>query len=676
VALGWLLLAVSAPSAARAQGFGSWLSPGPLTWDHQDIDTVTGCPNCHAPGRGPAPDRCMKCHETVRTQVATRSWFHATLGTGCEACHAEHRGRDHVLIPDLSKDPKFNHAKQTGWPLEGKHAPPRTACIDCHTEPGVYKGLDKECSTCHEEPHGRDESRRDLLGRCEKCHDAEDWDATPIPAAIFDHNNRDDADYPLEGLHAEVECAGCHVDARFVPLDYDACTSCHVNPHRAPFKERACEDCHPSPATWVVKAFDHDLTRYDLVGQHVDVACDDCHKGDKTEPIAFNRCETCHFDLHKGQFRPQGCEDCHTVQVAAFALRDWDHDQTDWPLVGKHQEQECEECHDDQGAAVYRDLPHGDCDECHEDAHAGRFEPTDCSKCHVSDGFEINAFDHDQTDFPHTGKHVGLECSKCHRDYQWNGIPHESCLDCHYPENPHSGAMSADRCESCHTTQAFDVMQFDHAAETGFDLAPAHDELACRSCHEQVEDFEGLDSSCTACHQDDLPFGHYDGPCETCHEAEHWAPAGLGDNDHAVTGFDLRGAHSLEPCEACHPTGEPRGMAEPDCESCHTRDDPHMNLLGTACADCHTEMSWLRTSWRHTTTGWPLRGTHRLAACVDCHATGYVGTPTECFRCHEADAARCATPRCVSAHLSANFAECDSCHVVYAWDVGTERYPH
>ena len=458
---------------------------------------------------------------------------------------------------------------------------------------------------------------------------------------------------------------------KFVPIEHDACTSCHANSHRAEFRNEKCENCHPNATTWAVARFDHDLTRYDLEGEHATVKCEECHQRDKTAPIPSERCDNCHTDLHHGQFviaaetgrpKPKPCDSCHTVQTPAFALRGYDHDTTDYPLVGKHKEQECEECHDDREAAVYVDLPHADCEECHEDPHQGRFQPTACAKCHISDGFEIQSFDHDTTDFPHTGKHVGLECNKCHRDYQWNGIPHESCNDCHYTRNPHQEGMAVEKCESCHVTEAFDVVKFDHVATTGFDLAPAHDDMKCASCHPQVKDFEGLDSTCSACHVDDRPWGHYEGDCGDCHEAELWFPAGLGTNDHLITGFALVGAHTLEPCESCHPVGQPRGEADPECAACHTRDDPHQNMLGTQCDDCHTEMSWLRTTWRHTATGWPLRGAHRLAACVDCHATGYVGTPTECFRCHETEA-----PLDEPAHLTAEFLNCDTCHRVFAW---------
>jgi hypothetical protein len=672
-----VLAMASAPDVAFAQGFGSFISPGELTRDHKELDGIANCNGCHAPGRGPAPDRCMKCHDRVRSQVATKSGYHGRKGRGtaCETCHAEHNGRTHELVPNLSVDPKFDHFADVGWLLEGEHG--RTRCIDCHPTQRVYHGQSTECVSCHQDPHGSENSSRDVLEDCESCHDAVDWDALPLSETVFDHTNREDADYLLEGQHVEVGCEDCHFEMKFVPIPFEKCTSCHVNSHRAAFRERECESCHPDSDTWDVPGFDHNLTKYKLEGEHVSVTCVECHPGDKTDPIAYQTCESCHFDLHKSQFDPRPCHECHAVTVAAFAMRDYDHDQTDYPLVGKHVEQDCEECHDDREKAVYVDLPHADCDECHEDAHDGSYEPTDCQVCHISDGFEIDAFDHDRTDFPHRGQHIGLECEKCHVAGRWNGVAHESCLDCHHTKVPHRPVITSEQCDDCHQETGFEFVTFDHVGETEFDLAPAHDELRCTACHTQVYDFLGLDSNCAVCHVDDRPWGHYDGDCGECHEAENWFPAGLGSNDHEVTGFALVGAHSLEPCESCHPVGQARGDAESQCVSCHSQDDPHMAMLGTLCADCHSEMSWLRTSWRHTTTGWPLRGAHRLAACVDCHATGYVGAPTECFRCHEVDAAACTSGCCVEAHASGGFDQCDSCHRVYAWSpVPATAYPH
>ena len=668
-----LLVGVSLAPGAWAQGgaFSGFISPGPLSSVHAELDVFpTGCARCHGIGRGVDPNLCMDCHKEIRAQVNGRNGFHGRSNRGreCKSCHADHRGEGASLI--TIDDNTFDHRKETGFPLQAEHA--KLTCRQCHQTPGTYTTEDEACASCHaiNDPHGLEATTRSLLEDCGACHEpVADWDALPLPAGVFNHNSSRQSDYPLEGAHSNVDCVECHVDMQFVPVSYGLCTDCHINPHRANFRSRPCEDCHATTETFFVDDFNHALTRYPIEGQHVGVECSECHtQGAKTDPIS-TRCEGCHADPHRGQFRPSDCGDCHSVAVADFAMREYDHSRTSFPLLGQHATVECEECHGDGNLAVYRGIAYGDCDDCHEDVHDGRHEPTACSVCHIADGFEVQFFDHDNTSFPHTGSHVGLDCEKCHRAGQWNGIPHASCNDCHYPKNPHQEGIRDDTCEDCHNTVEFVDISFDHAANTEFDLAPAHSNQECTSCHEFVTHFDGLEQSCVSCHGDDKPSGHYEGECGDCHQSEHWIPADLGGRDHGITGFALSGAHTLLPCESCHPEGRARGQASPSCISCHASDDPHGNLLGMACADCHGEMSWLRTTFRHHQTGWPLRGAHRLATCYDCHALGYIGTSTDCVQCHQEDA----TPG-IAAHQGPDRYNCDRCHRVYQWSPAT--FPH
>lgn len=643
-------------STAYAQGgAGSFISPGPLTFSHQDLDN--NCFACHSLTHGVDEQRCMACHEGVRRQVTKGLGFHAGKGSNCEGCHAEHRGRDFALV-QLETD-KFDHST-TGFSLFGAHAD--AACTDCHTEPGKYIGLQSTCVSCHEDPHGHEVSSRDLLESCDRCHNESDWRALPIPKTVFDHSSGAQTEYALEGAHNDVYCGDCHFDWKFVPVEHDACRDCHEDPHRANFGRSTCEDCHGRPTSWRVSDFDHDRTPYPLVGQHAQVECDACHNGHATAPLAYGTCEDCHEDLHGGQFKPRPCEECHTVDVAAFALRTYNHDQTSFPLVGLHQNTTCEECHGDREEALYVGRPFDDCDACHVDEHDGRFEPTLCQKCHTPEGFRALFFNHDDTAFPHTGKHKEVACNGCHEDFKWIGFAFGSCADCHDEASPHEeGVLGPETCDTCHDTEAFNLITFDHAANTRFDLAPAHLDNKCSSCHDSVDRFAGLNSECQACHRDDKPWGHYEGRCGDCHLAEDWFPGGLGDKDHAVTGFPLEGQHAQIDCEDCHAPTRARGEANPLCVSCHSDDDSHRRQLGSECQDCHATTTWFRVRWRHATTGWPLRGAHKLAGCNDCHAATYVGTPTDCYRCHSKDA----SPG--EYHQTELFQFCESCHREYAW---------
>jgi hypothetical protein len=635
------------------------VSPGPLAEPHADIDGITGCTQCHVPGRFVDPARCLACHEEVQEEIDTKKGFHAQRDSGCHECHSDHRGREFDLIR-VAED-TFPH--DDVFPLRGKHAD--AECTDCHEE-DTWEGLTTDCASCHadEEPHGAAESSRELLNSCELCHGDADWEVESIPSVVFDHTNAAQTAFTLEGGHLDPTCAECHVDARFVPTAHDECLDCHDDPHRAPFDDQ-CESCH-NVAAWRVSAFEHSVTGYDLVGVHNDVSCRECHGNSTTRRLPHATCANCHDDVHNGQFDPQPCNSCHSQTEPGWVLVDFDHDATDFPLLGEHVEVECVECHGEGVDAIFAGVDHADCDSCHEDSHDGRFEPTACSTCHGEEGWKVDDFDHDRTAFPLVGNHADAECESCHADGVWAGLPHESCGDCH-DDDPHEFLGTAS-CSDCHTPIVdWQALIYEHG-DTGFELEPQHTEAACVDCHE-LDRFDGLDPLCSGCHWDDRPSGHYPGSCDGCHSGPAWSPATLGDLDHSVTGFALDGSHARLECIDCHSPGESMGLASPGCVDCHADDDIHRHMLGNICEDCHTETTWLRTRFRHQQTGFSLRGAHRLAACVDCHATGYVGTPSRCVSCHERD-----VTLDEPAHQSAELPFCDSCHRPYTW--AAVRFAH
>lgn len=653
----WALVALCVlwlPGPAHAQMSG-FVSPGPLARPHAELEGLTNCAQCHALGKGVSPEKCMACHERVREQVATGRGFHADKGQRCASCHPDHLGRDHPLVQITSST--FNH-DATGFPLRGAHT--RARCEDCH-EGGDYRGADPTCSSCHDSPHG---GGRFAKESCDTCHQTLTWDALPLATAIFDHTDKKQTRYILEHAHVHVSCRACHAEMRFSPVPHERCADCHANPHHTEFGV-PCESCHATPESWLVERFDHNRTRFPLQGLHRSVTCESCHGSSMIDPIP-RTCVGCHTDPHRGQFADRSCDACHSVEQAGFRIPEFDHEATGFSLEGRHQDVACETCHGAGRAATYAGIGRN-CDACHEDAHDGRYEPVPCARCHRPIGFEEPHFDHATTRFPHTGAHVGLACDTCHTEGEWTGVTHETCNDCHSASNPHDPAPNTSQCADCHVTTAFTDLAFDHLRVTGFDLAPAHSYTSCRSCHQDITRFVGPDPACEACHTP-AP-SHYKGDCATCHQAPHWVPGDLGGQDHAITGFALHGAHKALPCASCHEEGEPRGAASGDCASCHGGEDPHMHLLGNQCGDCHTPSSWYRTRFRHATTGWPLRGSHRLAECVDCHAAGYVGTPTQCWRCHESEASLL-----IPAHQSAYLPLCDTCHRPYTW--AAPGFPH
>jgi hypothetical protein len=88
-------------------------------------------------------------------------------------------------------------------------------------------------------------------------------------------------------------------------------------------------------------------------------------------------CFACHAgdDQHNGQFGTN-CGSCHSP--SGWGNASFDHNNTAFPLMGKHSNLECQKCHRNgvyQGTATQ-------CVACHEDKHNGE-KGTDCAACHT-----------------------------------------------------------------------------------------------------------------------------------------------------------------------------------------------------------------------------------------------------------------------------------------------------
>ena len=478
------------------------------------------------------------------------------------------------------------------------------------------------------------------------------------------------ADYALRGQHAKVDCEKCHAKFKFTPIKFGNCVDCHKDEHFGQFGSRTCDDCHTvERADFALRDFDHRKTDYPLVGPHKRVPCEGCHgNGTKARyvDLPHDRCETCHADPHRGQFKPRDCDACHSPLADKFSRGAVDHDATAFPLRLAHADVACSECHGEGRKAVFKGLKFEDCAACHDDAHDARFGAVTCNSCHTDGKWEVENFDHARTSFLLTGKHVQVACKDCHGEGDKRvlfPLKYGECADCHASDDPHK-SESTTVCTDCHSTVDWTAVTFAHGDITQFPLVGKHAQIPCSDCHKERAMVK-LDMTCASCHEEDRPDPHFEGECGSCHLADGWMPATLGIEQHAGTGFALHGSHLNVTCAACH---EGATTASPFCADCHADDEPHRNELGNACGDCHTTTDWFFVRFNHATTGWPLRGVHQIAACVDCHATGYVGTPTACRRCHESDHPN------DSLHSDPLAADCELCHRPYAWEPA--RSPH
>lgn len=163
-----------------------------------------------------------------------------TGGKDCRFCHSEDEPHEGNFGQDCSichtpgdwEQLGFDHGLSR-FPLIGLHT--EIDCDSCHSQ-APDKNKTRSCRDCHldDEPH------KQLLGEdCARCHNPNGWDLWQ-----FDHNLR--TSFPLQGVHAELECTACHTTPVSKTFHISQnCVDCHRKdePHRGDFGFN-CERCH------------------------------------------------------------------------------------------------------------------------------------------------------------------------------------------------------------------------------------------------------------------------------------------------------------------------------------------------------------------------------------------------------------------------------------------------
>ena len=472
-------------------------------------------------------------------------------------------------------------------------------------------------------------------------------------------------------LHAKVEekCFECHaaLGRSFKPK----CVTCHKEVGVDRDQKRGfhgktdtdqCEVCHSDHkgrafqlVTFDQKAFDHSQTEYPLAGKHAEVACDKCHLTPKSrEPPRV--CHACHEqdDYHKGTLGKK-CEQCH-VDASWKEIR-FDHDQTDFPLNGKHEPVKCEQCHPKE--LDIKETPTA-CVACHkkDDPHKDILGDQ-CESCHTDQDWKTSIiFDHGKTDYPLTGKHRETQCLDCHKTPKLAETPH-ACDACHKKDDIHKGNLGT-KCEQCHVPSDWKRFRFDHS-KTRYPLLGKHEAALCKDCH-AGERYKNLPMECSGCHKDDDPhknkqFKNILGlKCETCHTERDWKKATF---DHDKTDFRLLDKHIDTKCLECHPMPK-LDQTPTTCIGCHTKDDVHKDKLGKRCETCHDAKTWKKApTFDHQKTDFPLTGKHQPVKCEQCHRTKlFAGASPICVACHKKD----------DEHNGRFGTQCERCHTDRTWE--------
>ena len=471
---------------------------------------------------------------------------HQELEKDCSSCHATFdKSAQTALCLDCHKDTSADVMRFTGF----------------HGKSPDVQG--KDCKTCHTEHEG-------LI-----------FDIATFDSTLFDHSL---TDYPLKGLHEEVECAACHLtDKKFRETPTD-CASCHKSDE--PHKDRLgddCQDCH-TVNDWKQVDFDHSTTDFPLLGKHRNTTCVACHVGEIYEELPA-KCNDCHEedDTHKGTFGVD-CESCHDSN--AWATIAFNHVQkTGFSLTGKHAVLECKACHT---TTLFEPELQQTCLSCHQqdDDHQGLNGP-DCADCHVTSDWRTSLFDHDtKTNFPLRGAHPRVACEACHLEPVTKTLPGVTCIDCHREDDVHEGGQGA-QCSSCHNELSWiKNTVFDHDLSR-FPLLGKHEAVECAECHLSKR-FQEASVACESCHtKDDKHLGTLGEDCGLCHNPNSWS---LWIFDHTIqTDFQLTGAHEGLDCASCHRNKSQGDVSQSrECIACHRADDKHRGQYGGNCGRCHT----------------------------------------------------------------------------------------
>ncbi|QNJ96620.1 cytochrome c family protein [Constantimarinum furrinae] len=460
--------------------------------------------------------------------------------------------------------------------------------------------------------------------------------------------------------------------------------------------------------------FNHDLTGFELEGAHASVDCRLCHapknikdpklrKRSGTYLGLDDQCLSCHDDYHQGTL-PVNCLQCHNMNAFSPVLN-FDHDQADFKLKGKHLAVDCKECHkvttkNGSSFQQFTGMNFSDCKACHQDPHNNQL-PGACAQCHTESSFNTftgrGNFNHSRTDFDLKGQHKRIDCFTCHANtsnisnlfQDRANVPENNCVACH--SDPHDNKYGQD-CAKCHSEESFlalkDMDFFDHSI-TDFPLEGMHTGVDCRACH--IERFSTpIDfSECKSCHSDyhngEFAENGISPDCKTCHTLDKGFDFTLFTiEDHQKSDFPLEGAHIATPCFACHVDERENrwtfAMTDTRCIDCHS--NFHEGFLAAEfipnndCTACHGNDSWDAITFDHSQTDWPLTGQHNNVSCSACHfeisedkkliSQNFSNLDTNCASCHE---------NIHGDSFAVNgITDCARCHVTNSWF--PEKFDH
>jgi len=129
---------------------------------------------------------CVKCHKETKQDGSLNVASFRTRHASCSDCHKDpHRGeimascaKCHAVQGWRGKDLMFDHSRDTGYRLEGKHQPVK--CVKCHKtkrdgslDVSSFRVPEPQmCSPCHKHKH---KGNGKFVVACDYCHHFVSW---------------------------------------------------------------------------------------------------------------------------------------------------------------------------------------------------------------------------------------------------------------------------------------------------------------------------------------------------------------------------------------------------------------------------------------------------------------------------------------------------------------------
>ena len=331
------------------------------------------------------------------------------------------------------------------------------------------------------------------------------------------------------------------------------------------------------------------------------------------------------------------CVDCHTDLAGAELPHDWDVQPVD-----------CSACHEDEGARHAASI-HG------QALAAGDAMAPSCADCHGHHDVLSPA----DPASPTAIMNIPATCGQCHKEGSPVSRTHDIDQDDplgNYSQSIHGkglydkGLRVTAVCTSCHTSH--DILPHEDPRSTiNVDNVAA----TCTTCHAQIErvhrkvingrlweDEPHKIPSCVDCHEPHkvrqayYPSGMANRDCMTCHAAQSLSMERDGET---VSLYVNEGEYSV----SVH-----AGTA---CAQCHTDVSPSLErpcATSTSVVDCSVCHADAVTNWQGGSHGaLAAEGDHDAPTCLDCHGKHAVlkhtdpaspsfprNVPALCSRCH------------------------------------------